>query len=504
MELSIPALRDRLDSFLFELGGIHYRFGSGLTTDFPIQQLYAHYPELTRKDTFLQVREAADDARTDAGERRRLRRLLEFLAGQMEDAMAAESVEAASELEAAGTVDMNHEPIPFLTALAQLPREERRERRAGLGRALGDFLWEHRSVYARRTEAAARTAETLGYGSYLELREKMTGIDATALAADCKAVLAETEDAYRDLLGYVLKKLEPSLRAWPSGEGHRHDLQHAANAPWMAQHFRREELLPAVSRWLSDVGLHPNAEGRILLDTEDRPTKNPRAFVVDLRVPDDIRLVVRPGGGLDDYYSLLHEYGHAQHLAGVLRNLPVEDRRLGDTSVTEAYASLFDHFLLDEAWHRRYLRLPQSTAREAARMAAFNNLFLLRRYAAKLPYELELYQRGPSEARADEYAERQSQALAVAVHRGFYLYDVDPQLYAVRYLRAWALEARLHSVLQTRFDQDFWRNPAAGHWLRELFSGGQRDDASALAERLGGGPLSLLEAGKRLVRVMAA
>ena len=31
---------------------------------------------------------------------------------------------------------------------------------------------------------------------------------------------------------------------------------------------------------VTEVGLHPNAEGRILLDTEERPTKNPRAFVV--------------------------------------------------------------------------------------------------------------------------------------------------------------------------------------------------------------------------------
>jgi hypothetical protein len=504
MELSIPALRDRLDSFLYELGALHYRFGSGLSRDFPVQSLYDHYPELGRKETFLQVREAAEDSRTDAVERRRLQRLLEFLAGQVEDALAAPAMQAASELEANGQVSLNHERLSFLDALAQLPREYHRERRAGIARALGEFLWERRDVHARRIEAAARTAEALGYGSYLELRQKVSGVDATALAAECATVLAQTQDAYQDLLGYVLKKLDLALRPWPQGDAHRHDLQHAASAPWMAQHFRREDLLPAVNRWMSDVGLHPNAEGRILLDAEDRPTKNPRAFVVDLRVPDDIRLVMRPGSGLDDYYSLLHEYGHAQHLAGVLRTHPVEDRRLGDTSVTEAYASLFDHLLVDEAWHRRYLRLPQATAKEAARMSAFSNLFLLRRYCAKLPYELELYSRGATEEIAEQYQEGQSHALAVAAHKGFYLYDVDPQLYAVRYLRAWALEARLHKVLQNRFDQDFWRNPAAGHWLRELFTGGQREDAGALAERLGGGPLSLQEAGARLVKVMGA
>jgi len=253
-----------------------------------------------------------------------------------------------------------------------------------------------------------------------------------------------------------------------------------------------------------DMGFDPNAQGRILLDTDERPGKTSRAFVADLKVPDDIRLVVRPGGGLDDYFSLLHEYGHAQQLAHVSRAAPVEVRRLGDLSVTEGYACLFDHLLLDEAWYRRYLKLPQPVAREAARISAFNNLWLLRRYAVKLGYELALYERGPVRAMADEYSERLSSALFVGVHKGLFLFDVDAQLSATRYLRAWAFEAHLHGWLCERYNEDFWRNPAAGSYLKELFSRGQRDDAETLAKQLGGGKLALADAGERLVRVMSA
>src|SRR5205823_6078895 len=227
-----------------------------------------------------------------------------------------------------------------------LSREASRERRGQLERGIGEFLWENQGPYARRREAAARTAAVLGYPSYLQLREAVTGFSARKLADECAALLAQTADAYRDVLGYVLKKLEPELKALPGGAARRHDLQRAAAAPWMAQHFRREELLPAVTRCLTDMGLPPNAEGRILLDTEDRPGKTARAFVADLKVPDDVRLVVRLGGGLDDFYSLLHEFGHAQQFAHISRDRPVEERRLGDCSVTEGYAYLFDHLLL--------------------------------------------------------------------------------------------------------------------------------------------------------------
>lgn len=504
MGTSINALVQRLDTFLFELGSLQYRYGAGLSSELPLEKLYRNYPEVAQTETFLEVKQAVLDPRTDEGARARLKLLLEFLAGQVEDSLSASADEAVAALEATAVVPFGEGPLPFREAMARLPREPSREARDQLERGIGQFLWENQTPFARRREMAAITARQTGYSSYLELRSDVTGYSAEAMVQECADTLSQTEDAYRDLLGYVLKKLDPNLRSLPSGAARRHDLQHAATAPWMAQHFPRNELVPSVTRCLSDMGLPPNAQGRIVLDTEDRPGKSARAFVADLRVPDDIRLVVRPGGGLDDYFALLHEFGHAQQLANVSSNVPVEERRLGDLSVTEGFAYLFDHLLLDEAWHKRYLRLPANIAREAARLAAFNNLWLLRRYAAKLGYEVELYRRGPERALAEEYEARMRSALMVGIHRGNFLHDVDPQLYSSRYLRAWALEARLHAVLQERFNEDFWRNPATGTWLKGLFARGQRDDAAKLSLEVSGRPLSLSEAGQRLIRIMAA
>lgn len=502
--MSIHALRDRLDSFLFELGSMQYRYGAGLTSSLPVARLYASFPELSRPDTFLAIRETANKPSTDERERHRLKLLLEFIAGQVEEAVSAEATEDLARAEAEASVFVQSQHVPFRDALAQLSTESSRERRTAVELAIGKYLNEHRTPYIKRREAAFRTAEILKASSYVALRDELTGFSAKALAEEAKAVLTQTEDAYRDVLGYVLKKLDVQLRPLPSGNARRHDVLRAAVAPWLFAHFRREDLFHAITRCLGDMGFHPNAEGRILLDIEDRPGKSARAFVADLRVPDDVRLVVRPLGGIDDYFSLLHEYGHALHLAHINRRAPVEERRLGDPSVIAGYASLFDHFLLDEGWLKRYLRLPSAVAHDAARVAAFNNLVLLRRYCAKLSYELSLYERGPSDALAEEYEERLTNALFIGVERGFFLYDVDPQLYATRYLRAWALEARLHNLLQQRFNEDYWRNPAAGTWLKNLSSQGQREDAGALAKSLTGTELKLSEAGERLIRVMNA
>jgi hypothetical protein len=53
-----------------------------------------------------------------------------------------------------------------------------------------------------------------------------------------------------------------------------------------------------------------------------------------------------------------------------------------------------------------------------------------------------------------------------------------------------------------RFNEDFWRNPAASTWLKGLFSRGGTDDAEALSTEVSGTGLSLPEAGARLVAIL--
>jgi hypothetical protein len=73
----------------------------------------------------------------------------------------------------------------------------------------------------------------------------------------------------------------------------------------------------------------------------------------------------------------------------------------------------------------------------------------------------------------------------------------------VSVLRGWALEAVLLGKLREKFNEDFWRNPATGRWLKELSQRGQRDDATEIARQLGA-ELQLEAAGARLVKVMGA
>jgi hypothetical protein len=504
MDRPVHSVRARLDDFLAELATLHYRYGAGLSSDLPVSALHDSFPELSSPDSFAAATEALEKARArdDTLAMRRLQLLRELIAGQVEEALAARDAEAVVKLEAQARLPVDDQALSFGEALAQLPREAHRARRTLLERAVGNFLWSERGRYGARREAALRTAERLGAKDYPALHEDVSGIALGKLVEAAEETLRRTEDAYRDVLGYVLRKLEPTLRALPGGEARRHDLQAGLQAPWLSGLFRREDLMPAVTRWLNEWNLPPTAGGHIRLDDEPRPGKSHRPFVAAVRVPNEVRLVLHPESGMNALGDLLHEFGHAQHLAHVTDTAPLELRRLADASVTEAFAALTERLLLSPGWLQRYLRLPTASATDASRMAAFQALAVLRRHCAKLPYELSLFTRGPSEERAEEYADGQRRALFVEPHPGFFLFDVDPQLYSARYLRAWALETRLSARLTERFNEDYWRNPSASAWLKGLFARGGTDDAEALALELSGTALSLPEAGARLVAIL--
>jgi hypothetical protein len=194
--------------------------------------------------------------------------------------------------------------------------------------------------------------------------------------------------------------------------------------------------------------------------------------------------VILPQGGQDDYRALFHEAGHAEHFAGMPAELPAEDRLLGDNAVTEGFAFLFEHLLADPAWRRACMG---DDAAEYPRFSALYKLFLVRRYAAKLAYELELHAAGASRERLPaRYAELLSGAVGVPYPATDYLEDVDEGFYCTSYLRAWALDAQLTDHLRSRFGRSWFGAPEAGALLREMWSLGQSLRAEALLQQVAG------------------
>jgi hypothetical protein len=212
-------------------------------------------------------------------------------------------------------------------------------------------------------------------------------------------------------------------------------------------------------------------------------------------------LVIQPIGGVDDWRALFHEAGHTEHFAHTSAELSMEERRLGDNAVTEGWAALLEHLTGEPAWLSRRLDFPRPA--EFARESAAESLYFLRRYSAKLLYELEFHAGADPADLQPLFVELLSDALKIQPSPTDYLADLDPGFYASCYLRSWAFEAQLRDYLRQRLGTTWFAQRDAGSLLRELWSEGQRMTAEEMLAEVTGSKLEMESVADRIREPLA-
>ena len=466
--MDLDAYRAEAEAFVSALTEEHYRHFSGQKQDLALERIYGAHPTLFSLEAVERLREADN------------RSLLEFaVQGLIEEATRAQSAELAG-LEARLELEVDGRRMPFRQAPVAQANERDADVRAAIEEARQQAVESHLNPLLLETlERSHSLVSELGWPSMSAMCAELSGIDLQALAHATSSFLDATEPAYEDVV-------DPQLRE-QLGFGferlRRSDLPAFFRAPSLDERFPAERLLPAFESTVAGLGI--GADGRIRIDAEARPAKSPRAFCAPVRVPDEVYLVIAPHGGRDDYEALLHEAGHAEHYGHVAPSLEFEHRYLGDNSVTEGFAFLFQRLAADREWLRRRLGLDEADPVEAHARAA--KLVFLRRYAAKLTYELELHGGEGASDLSDVYARRLSAALHVDWPAASWLTDVDPFFYAARYLRAWALETHLTRALRERFGLDWFERREAGALLERLWAAGQAMSVTELLDAAGAG-----------------
>ncbi|MCW2950891.1 MAG: hypothetical protein JWQ48_61 [Conexibacter sp.] len=484
--MDLAAYRTDAETFLAEYGAAYHRHFAGLTEALPLDEIYARHGALFSPEAVARLRERAASA-SGEDDGRRLRMLLDFA---VEGCLGLETKALDAELaqrEASLRIDLGGASVGFREAAVVQANEPDASRRAALEAARLAATEEalnplHREALEQTRALVAR----LGWPSYRAMCEELKGLDLAALARSTDAFAAATEDAYDAVVGPAVARTV----------GVPLDRLTRADLPWLFRfreaddHFPQERLMSSFVATLDGLGLDLAAQPNVDVDVEQRPGKSPRAFVVAVRVPQDVRLVVPPIGGRDDYTALLHEGGHLQHFASVDPRLPFEYRHLGDNAVSEAFAFLFDHLVENPEWLRRRLGVEDEDG-ALAEHARASRLVYLRRYGAKLSYELVAHgETPPADARlADAYARTLSTGVRVPWPSATYLSDLDPGFYVAAYLRAWALETHLRAWLVERFGIAWFAEPQAGTALRALWRDGQRLSAEELLSELTGARL---------------
>ncbi|HEY3450122.1 MAG TPA: hypothetical protein VGK67_27460 [Myxococcales bacterium] len=460
--------------------------------------IFHRFRDLTSLESFFCAQEALGSAPEE--EKEAARAALDLTASALESARSASLDAERLSFGARAQVLVQGSPIPWREVPRRLSVEPAREIRAPIARAADAALSRLDSVLSRRIEVCLRLASDLRFPTYLALRSAVSGVDLTALALEAEKTLKETEDAWRDLFEFGLRRMVGLVSLRPRGDAAEHDLVRFARLEPLDDLFRAGRLLSTAQGALEAMGLSADASGRISVDADDPGGRPAGAATLAIDVPGEIAIVLGRLGGAHDYSQLFHALGRAHFFAMVSREHSPEVRRAGDGA--GSFGALFDQLLVDTAFLQRTLDADPKEAVEAARLNAIERLARLRHLCASLVYQRTLYAEGANEELRGLYRELHGKALGVDWPLERWLHDVEPRVGCAARLRAFALAEVTRRALLEEADEDWWRNPRTGAFLKRLASRGGAASAESVAKGLGG-VLSLSGAAQRLVAVAA-
>lgn len=466
--MMIEEFEKEAEAFHQEVYREYYVVEAGLKEQLDITPIYERYARLFDEKTVKELLGMAQD--------RRGRYLAEFVTLEYLENLVKGLTEKISNAMRQAAVEWEGEKVPYhnLTSLiANEPAMARRHRLDGLRRNVTASANPERK---QRLSNLHDKAKHLGFESYIALCDQLRALNLPWLTEQMRILLDETEDTYFHRLEEFLSDIEVPVEA-----AARCDILYLFRGRRFDALFPKEALIPGLTNTLAGMGMNLTKQENLQLDTEPRPLKSPRAFCAPIRIPEEVKLVIKPIGGSDDYASLLHEAGHAEHFVNTDPNLTFAFKRLGDNSVTEGYAFLFHYLPLNHHWLHRVLGIEDANG--FIKFALFQKLFFLRRYGSKLLYEQELHTE--LEGAERKYVGLLGGGLGLAIGADDYLDDVDDAFYCAQYLRAWIFEVQLRRFLENHFGAEWFTRRKAGEYLISLWQRGQEFSCEELAIDMG-------------------
>src|SRR5436190_2973093 len=500
---SLDRLRRDGQACMEELTREYYLATAGHKPTAELQQIYKRHSAILSPESLAMTLEAFRSATPGTEEHRQTRILVDWLVDSQigRELASLEEREIAWESTAVLTLS-DGSKMQFERAPIEMANSTDRARRLAIDSARSTLVSAELAPLRReRFQRERDITESLGLANgYNATWELLSGISLGELRTQCEQFLRDTQAAWDETFPEFVKRV---LGVEPR-DAKRADALALFRAREFDDAFPARDMETQVQKQVREMAIDSMAGGRIQLDTGEREGKRSRAFCAPLRIPDEVYLVLRPHGGQTDWSTFLHELGHALHFANIRPDYPFEYRWLGDNSITESYAMLFDHRMESAAWLKRYTELRETNLRAFLRSAGFEELHYIRRYCAKFIYETQLYGGDVRwESLHDLFVDLLTKATNFQYAPADAFVDVDPRFYSARYLRAWQLQALLAETLTQRYDEDWWRNPRAGPWfVQSLLSEGQRELAHEQAKRVSGRDLSFAPLVREIERLL--
>lgn len=510
----------------------YYLFATAKLKDtYNSSEIYAKYPSLTEESTFLQLKALYDENPDNEDIKRMFSSVLgTFIGSQLsEESDAYQNLKNKLEVDVNGLGLKDEDGKDLDTLLYEdisewLKKLDNKEHRQKLYDRMADA---HKSHLAEPFIALFKKENTLlkslGYPDVIDFYSNITRHELRSLSKAGAKLVDETEDIYT----HRMSRFYDERTGHDFSEATRADISYVLNGKPKSlnaidETFTEAQLIPLAERTFDGLGLefskiacradfetlgeyqseviektehHTGTFRRILLDVAHRSGKRSRAYVYPAAVPSEIYLSVKPEGGLDDYSAFFHESGHALHFAYGNPSLSFTKALMGNNTTTEAYAYLMQNLFLNRHWLKNMAELSNEEAIQVVQRGALNDLYMLRRYASKMQFEIELYDginedTHTFEGKGAVYADLLTKGCGYHYDKEGWSRDVDSGFYVADYFTAWSLEAQLREYLCKHYGdpsvqgEDWYTNPEAGAFLKDLWKDGNINQ-NDLSARLG-------------------
>ncbi len=477
MRFAVSSVMQEIEAIHREMARLAIEQRLGLPSALRGEDILNSHAEPMKQETIERLRQERERL-GDTEEGKRVERILFACMDLVIDKEVSSLVDMVNFYAERGRMHVRGEKVPMLDVVPWLQKEDDFDKREEMRSECNIFFKVIMNpMLLGVLELTIRAVQQqAGFENYISFNEAKMNVSFDDYASRFTDYLQRTDQIYRE-------RMEPWVEAEirrPFEDLSRYHALYLMRIRAFDSFFPVSDLKRQMEQTFRGLGFDLTQRNDVILDISDQSSKNPDGVCVGVDVPGEVHVLVKPVGGMIDAETLLHEMGHAFFLSNFDARLPLEYRRLyRSPAVDETVAFLFMELLGSRSWLTEIAGLPERAADDLAARVDTKRLCLIRRHMGKFLAEKQLHETGEIK-NPEPYCSHLERATGFSYEPQGYLVDMDPEFYALSYVRAWGGAHVLTRHLERSYGERWYASSEAGAFLKSFASQARKLDLDEL------------------------